>query len=101
MVVKDAERCEHASPEGLSQHLGQDFAVVWRHACQQHADAALCVVLQLASAGIPSSAPDPVGADLALALAALADEFVDQGPVQPPAVIWHADQYDESGQIYI
>src|SRR5690349_414332 len=67
---------------------GHDFAVAWRHSCQQHADATLRAVRQLASAGFPPSGPGPVGADLALALAALADEFVDQGPVQPPAVIW-------------
>ena len=101
MVVKDTERYEHAFLEGLSQHLGQDFAVVLRHACQQHADAALCVVRQLASAGVPSSPPDPVGADLALALAALPDELVDQGPVELTVIIWHADQYDESGHIYL
>jgi hypothetical protein len=101
MVVKDAKRYEHTVLEGLGQHLSHDFAVAWRHSCQQQADATLRAVRQLASAGFPPSGPGPVGADLALALAALPDELVDQGPVQLPAVIWHADQYDESGQIYL
>jgi hypothetical protein len=62
--VKDAERYEHAVAEGLGEHLGQDFAVVLRHACDQHADAALCVTRQLAGAGVSSSGPGPAGADL-------------------------------------
>jgi hypothetical protein len=95
--VKDAKRYEHTALEGHGQHLGHDFAVAWRHSCQQHADATPRTVRRLASAGFPPPGPGPVGADLALALAALADEFVDQGPVQLPTVIWHADQYDESG----
>jgi hypothetical protein len=72
--VKDAKRYEHTALEGLGQHLGHDFAVAWRHSCQQHADATPRTVRRLASAGFPPPGPGPVGADLALALAALADE---------------------------
>jgi hypothetical protein len=65
------------------------------HGCQQHAGAVLGVVRPIAGAGVPSSGPGPAGADLALALAALPDELVDQGPVELAVIILHVGQYDE------
>jgi len=73
VVVKDAERYEHAVLEGLGQHLGQDFAVVLPHGRQQHVDAALVwkAIQGGVGVGIPCPGPGPAGAGLALAFAAL------------------------------